>query len=149
MSIDEKLSKHLLPFEWAKAEWQKNIKECPGKLDHNTRIVWYHSLTTLKATDDETPWCSAFMCAAAFSSGYASTRSAAAKSWINYGVVGSGAVGDIAVFKRKGGHHVAFVYRNYKEGDQLVTVLGGNQGNMICVAHYKASDLLALRRFES
>ena len=31
----------------------------PGK--HNARILAYHQTTTLKATDDETPWCSSFV----------------------------------------------------------------------------------------
>lgn len=139
---------HLAPYEWAKKEHREGIKEILGK-ENNPRIIWYHSLTTLRATDDETPWCSAFMCAAAFSAGFASTRSAAARSWLGYGVEGNGAIGDIAIFKRKGGHHVAFINSTYQVGDKMIEVLGGNQGNMVGINLYPAGNLLAIRRFPS
>lgn len=142
------IPKYLQPFEWAKKEWREGIREMAGQKENNPRIIWYHSLTTLKATTDETPWCSSFMCAAAFSAGLPSTRSAAAKSWLEYGEKGDGSEGDIAVFKRKGGHHVAFIYKRLNASDKLVHVLGGNQGNSVSVATYCASDLLAIRRFK-
>lgn len=148
MSV-ERVPRYLQPYEWAKREWASNIKEFTGKDKNNPKIVWYHSFTTLRATDDETPWCSAFMCAAAFSAAFASTRSAAAKSWLGYGVEGNGSIGDIAIFKRAGGHHVCFVHKAFKEGDKTVTVLGGNQGNAVSVANYKAENLIAFRRFPS
>ena len=39
---------------------QKNITEISGDKD-NQKIVEYHQATTLKAQDDETPWCSSFV----------------------------------------------------------------------------------------
>lgn len=137
------------PYDFAKREMGIGVQERPGKGAHNPRIVWYHSFTTLKATDDETPWCSSFMCAMAFLAGLASTKSAAAKSWLTYGLPGDGSEGDIAVFKRTGGNHVAFVAKTFKKGDKVVYVLGGNQGNEISKKNYNASDLLAFRRFPS
>lgn len=148
MSV-ERVPRFLQPYEWAKKEWAQNIRELPSKEQNNPRILWYHSLTTLRATDDETPWCSSFMCAAAFSAAFKSTRSAAAKSWLGYGVEGNGSIGDIVIFSRAGGHHVAFVHKVYKPGDKNICVLGGNQGNSVSVANYKAENLLAFRRFES
>lgn len=139
--------KHLLPYQWAVEEQKKLIIELLGKTQNNPRIVWYHAFTTLKATDDETPWCSAFMCACAESNGFKSTRSAAAKSWISYGVEGTGEVGDIVIFKRDGGHHVAFVNSKYQQGDKHIEVLGGNQSNSLRVSKYPADRLIAIRRF--
>jgi len=136
----------LTPYEWAKKEWLLGIKEISGK-DHNPRIVWYHSFTTLRATDDETPWCSSFMCAAAESTGFKSTRSAAAKSWLTYGEEGNGDVGEMVVFKRGAGHHVAFVNKTFKQGDKFISVLGGNQSDSVSVAKYKTDNLLAFRKF--
>lgn len=137
------------PYQWAIEERKKGIQELAGAKQNNPRIVWYHAFTTLKATTDEVPWCSSFMCAAAETCGYESTRSAAAKSWATYGEEGTGAVGEIAVFSRDGGNHVAFINSPYKKGDQYVEVLGGNQSNSVRVSKYDASRLIAIRKFPS
>lgn len=136
----------MTPFECAQKEWGIGVKEVSGK-KHNPCIVWYASFTTLKATDDETPWCSSFMCAMAFLGGQPSTKSAAAKSWLNYGLPGDGSKGDIAIFKRSGGHHVAFVNKPFKTGDKVINVLGGNQGNAVSIMDYDAKNILGFRRF--
>lgn len=134
----------MAPFKWMKAEM--GVSEIAGSKD-NARIVYYHGFTTLKATDDETPWCSAVMCAAAENSGFASTRSAAAKSWRTYGEEGDGSVGDIACFTRAGGNHVALVAEKYRPGTGLVKVLGGNQGNAVRISEYPENRLVCFRRF--
>lgn len=136
----------MTPYEFAKLEWVKDIKEIPGP-ESNPRIVWYASFTTLRATDDETPWCSAFMCAMAFLASQPSTKSAAAISWMNYGIDGDGSVGDIAILKRVGGHHVAFVNKPYAKGDRLINLLGGNQGSAVSIEDFKAENLIGFRRF--
>ena len=135
------------PYDYAKLEWANGIKEMPGPNKNNPRIVWYASFTTLKASDDETPWCSAFICAMAFLAGLQSTKSAAAISWMNYGVDGGGSIGDIAVLKRVGGHHVAFINKPYNKGDRLINLLGGNQGNAVSIEDFKAENLIGIRRF--
>ena len=138
------------PYKWALEEMRKDIREIIGK-NHNTRIVWYHGHTTLKATDDETAWCSAFMCAAAEANGFKSTRSALARSWLNYGEEGKGEVGDIVVLSANSrgpnAGHVGFLASPYRQGDTLIAVLGGNQSNMLRVSNYQAKDLLAFRKF--
>lgn len=156
MSV-ERVPRHLRPYEWAKKEWAQNIKELPGK-EHNPKIIWYHSFTTLRATDDETPWCSAFMCAAAFmGGGYVGTKSAAAISWESFGLeipLQEAKIGDIIIFKRRSNtnpnaRHVAFIHANFKVGEKVVTVLGGNQSNSVSIAKYKAEEIVAVRRFPS
>ena len=142
----EKLNRRMMPYYWAMEELKKNIKEVQGS-GNNPRIIYYHSFTSLKATSDEVPWCSSFMNAAAMSTGFAGTKSAAAKSWLDYGIEGDGSVGDIAVFKRDGGHHVAFVNKNYYAGP-YIEVLGGNQNNKVGIDNYGVSNLLAFRRFK-
>lgn len=156
MSV-ETVPRHLRPYEWAKKEWSANIKELPGKEKNNPRIVWYHSFTTLRATDDETPWCSSFMNACAImGGGFPGTRSAAAISWETYGTqvpLEKAQEGDIVVFKRKdsrnpNARHVAFFKQRYVEGGKLIIeCLGGNQSNSVCVAKYKGEELVAVRRF--
>ena len=144
-SIIEK-NNPMAPYYWAQKEMGE--KEIPGSKD-NPRIVWYHSFTTLKATDDETPWCSSFMCAAAESTGFKSTKSARAKSWLDYGIPGDGPVGDIAIFTREGGGHVAFVNKKFTKGDAVVNCLGGNQSNRVKVSDYDSSRLVGFRRFSN
>lgn len=134
----------LAPYNWAKGEI--GTKEIAGSKD-NAAIVEYHRYTTLKATDDETPWCSSFLCAAAEKNGFKSTRSAAAKSWRTYGVEGDGSVGDIVCLTRSGGNHVAFLARKFKQGDRTLYLLGGNQNNKVGYSEYDASRLVCFRRF--
>ncbi|WP_224984859.1 TIGR02594 family protein [Geomonas agri] len=56
-------------------------KEVAGHRD-NPRILSYHATTTLKATDDETPWCSSFVNWCLKQAGVKGTDSAAATSWV-------------------------------------------------------------------
>lgn len=134
------------PYYWAIDEMNQGVLEIPGSKD-NPRIVWYHSFTELDASDDETPWCSSFMCAAAENNGFKSTKSAAAISWLFYGAKGDGSIGDIAVFNRPGGNHVAFVAKKFTKGDGVVSCLGGNEDNCVKIKNYQEKDLMAFRRF--
>lgn len=111
----------------------------------NKRILEYHSATTLKATEDEVPWCSSFVCWCLEQAGYASTKSAAAKSYVNYGGEGDYSLGDIVVLSRTGGNHVGFCIRRTLSSLQL---LGGNQGDRVCITEYNASRIIACRRPE-
>lgn len=141
--MQRKTKEQLKPYFWAICELGQN--EIP-RSQQNPRIVFYHSFTSLKAETDEVPWCSSFMCAAHEESGVKSTKSAAANSWLTWGVKSDGTAGDIAVFTRDGGNHVAFVHNDVKSSDKYVMVLGGNQSNRVCVAYYPVDNLLGFRR---
>lgn len=141
----KKVLDQLKPFQWAVGELGQS--EISGSKD-NARIVYYHSFTSLHATDDETAWCSSFVNAAGSQFGYKVTRSAAAKSWDTYGVEGSGAVGNIVTLRHpNGGRHVCFLARAYKKGDSTIYVLGGNQANKVCYQTYSASEIVAIREW--
>jgi uncharacterized protein (TIGR02594 family) len=104
-------------------------KEIVGGQD-NPRIVEYHQATTLKADDDETAWCSSFVCWCLAKAGYASTKSAWAQSFANYGTKLDGPKkGCIVVFKwSSSSGHVGFC----EDFDaDTVMVLGGNQSNAV------------------
>ena len=58
------------------AELGVHVDSLPGQ--HNARILEYHQTTTLRATDDETPWCSSFVNWVLTQSGRRGTNSAAA-----------------------------------------------------------------------
>ena len=120
--------------------------EISGSRD-NPRIVEYHKATSLGASDDETPWCSAFVNWCMQKAGQPSTRSALARSWLKYGKgLASPQLGCIVVFWRgsptSSQGHVAFYLGS--DGD-YVTVLGGNQGDAVTIAKYPKSRVLGYR----
>ena len=115
----------------------------PGQ--HNGRIVEYHQTTTLKATDDETAWCSSFVNWVMKQSGRTGTNSAAANSWLNWGsAVTTPAVGTIVVIKKKtsrftqatgssSGFHVAFYV---SASPTHIRLLGGNQSRKVQYSNF-------------
>jgi uncharacterized protein (TIGR02594 family) len=129
----------LTPYEWAMRELGQS--EIYGKV-HNPRIVWYHSFTSGKFMDDETPWCASFVSAALECTGHKSLRNAWARSYINFGKPGDGSVGDIVVFPR----HVGFVAKKYFKGDQYISVLGGNQADSVTIQDFFVTPDTVFRR---
>lgn len=97
------------------------------------RVVEYHQATTLRAQDDETSWCSAFVNWTMQQAGVQGTHSAAARSWLHWGqAVPMDAAhvkpGDVIVFPRGNNPnqgHVAIVSQVLPNG--RVEVVGGNQ----------------------
>ncbi len=142
--------------EWlkiAKKDYDKNIKEIKGAKDH-PRIVEMHSHTSLKAQDDETPWCASAVNAWLVEAGFEGTNSAAAISFGEYGnkVRQSDlTLGDIVIFKRGSQswmRHVGLYAgqsRVYKGKKQLL-ILGGNQSDKVCYLWYSISGITAIRR---
>lgn len=119
--------------------------EVPGS-EHNPRILAYHAATELDkdlAAEDETPWCSSFVCWSVEHAGYCSTNSAWARSWLGWGHhLTRPRRGVIAVFSRGSGGHVGFFISETKTH---VTVYGGNQRNRVCFADYAKERLLGYR----
>jgi uncharacterized protein (TIGR02594 family) len=107
---------------------------------HTQRIVEYHKTTTLKATADETPWCSSFVNWVMIKAGWNGTNSAAARSWLDWGTsLLEPREGAVTVIKRKNatsdaatgsasGFHVAFYIASPRDHIRL---LGGNQGDWV------------------
>ncbi len=116
----------------------------------NRRIVEYHQITTLRATSDRTPWCAAFVSWVLERAGIRSTRSARAKSYLDWGhALEAPRVGAITVFHRgsgaptaRGPGHVGFLV---EERENDVLLLGGNQGNHVNIRSYSKSRLMAYR----
>lgn len=69
----------------AERELASGVRERPGA-EHNPRIVEYHSATLLRATTDEVPWCSSFANWCLLQVFETGTWSAAARSWLAWGV---------------------------------------------------------------
>jgi uncharacterized protein (TIGR02594 family) len=116
----------------------------------NPRIVEYHQVTSLRAQDDRTPWCASFVSWVLEQTGIRSTRSARAKSYLNWGsALDHPRVGAITVFHRgsgapssRGPGHVGFFI---EDRGHSIGLLGGNQGNHVNIKSYSKSRLLAYR----
>jgi uncharacterized protein (TIGR02594 family) len=113
----------------------KGVEEVAGP-QNNPDIVEAFRHTSLGPQPDETPWCSAIMCAWMERAGIRSTRSAAAASWRDWGQElpdGGQRLGCVVVMSRPGGNHVALYL---DEDDVGVYCLGGNQGDRVSVRRY-------------
>ena len=134
-------------LEIAVAELGVHEDTRPGM--HTARIVEYHKTTTLKATDDETPWCSSFVNWVMIQSGRKGTNSALAKSWLNWGQPSTTATtGVIVVIKKRTagfsnatgsstGFHVGFYI---SATNSSVQILGGNQDNRVRKSNFMLSS---------
>lgn len=115
--------------------------------DANERIIEYAKHTTLAATSDEVPWCSSFANFVVDISGLKGTRSAAARSWLKWGVaIDKPILGCIVVFKRGNppSGHIAFCdHPDISNG--IIRVIGGNQENSVKVSRFPIKDVLGYR----
>lgn len=136
-----------LPRWLQAARGELGVKEIPGP-EHNDRVLEYLATTRLgrwAQGRDETPWCSAFVNWCMARAGQEGTDSAAARSWLGWGVeLEEPKVGCVVVLKRGAppSGHVALFER--QEGTTL-HLLGGNQANSVCVKPYPVSRLLSYR----
>ena len=125
------------------------IAESHGK-DHNKRVLEYQATTSGKYTDDETPWCGAFV-------SWVFTKSnikhgikipERARDWSSFGSpTNNPIVGTIAVKSRVGGGHVCIVVGKDKYGNLLC--VGGNQNNEVNIGTYKKEVFESFRNHTS
>ena len=128
---------------------QYGTKEIVGAEDNPEVLKYFQDLGfDASALKDETAWCSAFTNWVARRSGLDYSKKLNARSWMEIGTeVTEPEKGDIVVFWRvsktswKG--HVAFFIN---EIDGNINVLGGNQGNQVCIRPYPKARLLTYRR---
>lgn len=136
------------PLHLLAAEDQLGVQEVPGE-QHNPRILAYQQATSLAASDDETPWCAAFVNWCLEVTGQPGTRSATARSFLKWGqpvTLEQAEPGDVAIFSRGNNPwqgHVGF-FLDRQQGD--LRILGGNQSDAVTVARYPKARLLGLRR---
>lgn len=120
--------------------------EIPGP-KHNSKIVQWWADIKAKIRDDETPYCAAFVGAMLERCGIQSSRSAAARSYLLWGVpVLDPFPGCIVVFSRPGCSwcgHVAFFEGFDPSGN--VMALGANQANTVSVKPFAAARVLGYR----
>lgn len=124
---------------------ERGVKETPGA-GSNPRVLEYLRTTSLPETmrsDDETPWCSAFVNWCVTRAGLKGTGSAAARSWLTWGQsLEVPRRGCVVVLSRDGGGHVGFYLRTVGSSLHL---FGGNQNNLVGTRAYDSSRLLGYR----
>lgn len=128
---------------------EMGISEIAGK-GYNQRIIDYHLTTGIGASDDSIAWCSSFVNWCFKKAGIQGTNSASARSWLKFGEWEGHFVperGDVCILWResrtswKG--HVGFYIKSDKK---FVYLLGGNQGDRVCIEKYPKDRVLGFRR---
>lgn len=127
----------------AKAEI--GIKESAGHI-HSPKIVEYHSKTSGKFTNDETPWCSAFANWVMDQAGFKGTGDARARSWLSWGdKLPAPRFGCLVILSRGNDPNSGHVGFYTKELPLLIEVLGGNQGDQVKLSWFKKFNVLGYR----
>ena len=127
------------------AQGELGVAEVSGDAD-NPRILEYHQHTGLKASDDEVPWCSSFVCWCMSQAHCISTNKANARSWLTWGVpLHVPAYGCVVVLKR--GNNPAQGHVGFLVGmnNSHVTILGGNQADKVCEMKFPLNQVLSYR----
>lgn len=120
-------------------------KEIKGPRHNPLIIGWWKKINAAWFTDDETPWCGAFVGGVLAECGMKVAKNAAsARAWLDHGVkLSKPAVGCIVVFERAGGGHVGFVVGRDQKGNLMV--LGGNQSDAVTIAPFANNRVLGYR----
>jgi uncharacterized protein (TIGR02594 family) len=125
------------------------VQEVPGNAS-NPAVLAMLKLDGDWPQGDDVPWCSAFVNYAAWLLRLPRSKSLAARSWLTVGkpVTEAEATAgyDVVVLKRPpsptAGHVGLFAGWDGKN----VLMLGGNQGDKVCVAPYAKSRIIGIRR---
>lgn len=136
---------------------EMGVKELSGSAS-NARIEEYRDTCSkdaggnlgpwaLRQDDGDIPWCSCFVNWCMLRAGIEPTRSAAARSWLSWGLdldPTRRKRGAVVILTRKGGAHVALdTGETGASGGWLLC--GGNQGNRVSIAPYAESRVQGYR----
>lgn len=135
------------PVWMVTARREIGVKEVAGGADHPRILQYLRTCRWVPAQlHDEVPWCAAFVCFVLEQADIPSTRSAAARSYIDYGKeLKAPQPGCIVVLTRDahpGAGHVGFYVGEVAD---KVLILGGNQNNQVCVKPYPKGRAISYR----
>lgn len=122
------------------------IKEVLGAGDNIKILQWAEALGLEKTyRKDDIPWCGLFVGYVCHIAGLSVVKDPLwARNWANFGTKQTVAMlGDILVFVRDGGGHVAIYVGEDKNSYH---VLGGNQSDMVCITRIRKERCIAIRR---
>lgn len=127
-----------------------DVVEGPGAVDAPVILAWAKEIGGAVADvykADSIPWCGLFAAVVASRAGKQIPKNPLwALSWSAFGEpVDAPMLGDVLVFKRDGGGHVGFYIA---EDATAYHVLGGNQGDRVCITRIAKGRLYAARRPE-
>ena len=132
------------PIWVVEAEKYVGLKEVSGPKNNAAVVDFWKRIHLSGISNDEVPWCAAFVGAVLENVGITSTRSGLAKSYLNFGTKQNvPTLGSIVVFSRKGGGHVGFVVGKDKDGN--LYVLGGNQSDSVSVKKFTTANVVGYR----
>lgn len=118
-----------------------DVKEDLSKESNPTILAWAKECGLDKVySNDSIPWCGLFMAVIVLRTGRVLPDSPLwALSWAKFGIeVKTPMLGDILVFTRKGGGHVA-IYVG--EDKYYYHILGGNQSDKVCIVRKSKKEL--------
>lgn len=122
------------------------ITEVVGEKDNPVILEWAKELGLEKVyTADSIPWCALFVSIIMKRAGREPVdKPLWALNWANFGVnVGKPMLADVLVFKRNGGGHTGLYIG---EDTAAYHVLGGNQGDKVCIVRIAKDRLFSARR---
>ena len=132
---------------WLELAWADlGVAETPGP-NQTARVVGYYAdVGHAQVKDDETAWCAAFLGSCLERAGIHGTRSLAARSYLAWGEpLDAFRRGAVAVLSRTADPALGHVGFLVGQTADAVILLGGNQGNRVCVEAFPRSRLLGLR----
>ena len=127
------------------AEAELGVREIAGPRAQERILGYWRICGHEHQSSDEVPWCAIFVGACLVQAGYRTTKSAMARSYLNYGQkLDRPAVGAIAVLARgtPPSGHVAFV-AGFTATHLLL--LGGNQGDAVQSKWFSRKDVIGYR----
>lgn len=132
---------------WLTAAWAEfGVREVVGSGDAARVVRYFRDVGHAQITNDETPWCAAFVGAMLKRADLEGTGSLLARSYLKWGVaLDEPRLGAITVLTRgsdPGAGHVGFYVGASGES---IFLLGGNQGDAVSVAAFARTRLLGYR----
>ncbi len=125
-------------------------KEVPGVASNPAIMAWAKAIGVSSAySGDDIPWCGLTVGYVAWLSGYPSKPDGNplwARNWCDWGQPvkhGQEMLGDVLVFERGNSGHVALYVG---EDDSAFHIIGGNQGDKVCIERKPKYLLLKARR---
>lgn len=129
------------------------VQEVVGRGSNKTILAWRDELNQNGViisgySDDDIAWCGLYAAIVTYRRNGKADEVVKdplwARNWAKYGVSAKkAALGDVLVFSRNGGGHVAFYIA---EDATAYHVLGGNQSNKSCITRVAKDRCIAIRR---
>ena len=122
-----------------------------ARSDRQKLAKYFENKIEMNVDPARIPWCAAWANAVLADTGFATTASLQARSFLSYGInTKEPQEGDIVVFSRGknqwAGHVGFYMDRVTLDGKDYIAVLGGNQAKGVNIAYYPASRVLGYRK---